>query len=148
MILVHFPIAGCFFAIAVLITVRFTKQIAAHKLAYIFLLLVAISAFPAAITGGPSQEQLMPIPEEMKHLIDRHAMISLFATWALQLAGFMAIVGLVLLYWRAKTPQWLWWVAMGVLVVAAYTMAWCASMGGEIVHLEIRGHQILPAPEL
>ena len=101
-----------------------------------------------AITGGPSQEQLMPIPDDMKHLIDSHAMISLFATWALQLAGFISVVSLVLLYWRGKSPKWLYWVLMVVLLLATYMMGWCASLGGEIVHLEIRGHQILPAPEL
>jgi len=31
---------------------------------------------------------------------------------------------------------------------AHWHMAWCASLGGEIVHLEIRGHQILLAPQL
>ena len=148
MILVHFPIAGCVFAVALLIGARLWGGLAVNRLALLVLILVAASAVPAAITGGPSQEQLQPIPEDMQHIIDRHAMVSLYATWALQAAAATAMVGLMYLYRRGHLPGWLWGALLGVLLLASYLMAWTGSLGGEVVHLEIRGHQILPAPEL
>lgn len=42
----------------------------------------------------------------------------------------------------------LWGATLLVPLLAGYLMAWTGSLGGEVVHLEIRGHRILPAPEL
>ncbi len=148
MILVHFPIAGCVFAVALLVGARLWGGPAVNRLAMLALILVAASAVPAAITGGPSQEQLQPIPADMQHIIDQHAMISLYATWALQAAAVLAMVCLMYLYRRGRLPGLLWSATLSVLLLAGYLMAWTGSLGGEVVHLEIRGHQILPVPEL
>jgi hypothetical protein len=75
-------------------------------------------------------------------------MIALYATWALQGSALLAMVSLLYLYRRGGVPRWLFWLSIAWLLLAIYLMAWCASLGGEIVHLEIRGHQILPAPQL
>jgi heme A synthase len=54
MVLVHFPIAGTVIALALLVWARYSRNAAVRKLANVVLILVAWSAFPAAITGGPS----------------------------------------------------------------------------------------------
>jgi uncharacterized membrane protein len=148
MILVHFPIAGTVIALIVLIAARLTGNLTLNRFANLFLIITAWSAFPAALTGGPSQDQLKPISEELAQFIDRHAMISLYATWLAQAAACFAIVNLLYLYRRKHQPLWLFLATIAMLGIAAYFMAWCASLGGEIVHLAIRGHQILPAPKL
>jgi hypothetical protein len=148
MILVHFPIAGCVIALLLLAGARIGRNMTVSKLANFFLILVAWSALPAAVTGGPSQEQLQPIGEEMQHFIDTHAMIALYAAWLLQAAAFLAFISLMYLYRRGGVPGWLLWTTLSVLLLATYAMAWAASLGSEIVHEEIRGHQILPAPDL
>ena len=148
MVLVHFPIAGCVIALLLLAAARLMGNLTISRLANFFLILVAWSAFPAAVTGGPSQEQLQPFSKELQRFIDAHAMIAFYATWILQAAACLAFISLMYLYRRGKVPAWLFYATFTAQLVANYTMAWCASLGGEIVHEEIRGHQILPAPLL
>jgi hypothetical protein len=134
----HLPVVGMGFAVCLLAygIVRRSQELT--KAGMGALVIVALLAIPAYLTGEPAEETAERLPGVTEQVIEPHEDAAKVA-FALTLAvGALALA--VLGVFRGKEPPVA--MALGVTALAlaaAGTMAWTANLGGKIRHPEIRG---------
>ena len=102
------------------------------------LVIVALLAIPAYLTGEPAEEIAERLPGVTEQLIETHEDAAKIAFAASLVVGMLALAGLGL--YRGKEPPLA--MALGLVALAlaaAGAMAWTANLGGKIRHPEIRG---------
>jgi uncharacterized membrane protein len=133
----HVPVVGLVFALSLLGWGILRKQDALMKAAFAALVVVALLAVPAFLTGEPAEEIVKGLPGVSHAVVEQHENAAKVALAATCLTGCAALAGLWLARGKAVA---LWCVALVLMValLAAGLMAWTANLGGKVRHTEIR----------
>lgn len=138
LLLNHFPIIGTIIGI-VLLLIGFTRksdEIKRISLGVFFV--IALLTIPVYLTGEPAEERVEKSVGVSKTIMEQHEDAALPALVAMEITGFVALIGLVLLFRKSEMARWN---ALAVLVLSLITfglMARTANLGGQIRHQEIR----------
>ena len=138
LILNHLPVVGLVFAFALLGWGTFRKNSTLAKAGFVTLIVVALLAVPAFLTGEPAEKVAKALPGVSDPIIEQHEDVAQAALIATTVAGVAALLGL----WLARRKAVASWCALAVLLVAFVAtglMAWAANLGGKVRHTEIRG---------
>ncbi len=134
----HFPVVGLVFALALLGWGALRKNPSLAKAGFAALVVVALLAIPAFLTGEPAEKVAEPLPGVSHPIIEQHEDVAKVALIVTLVAGVAALAGL----WLARGKAVASWCSSSVLLVAlvaAGLMAWAANLGGKVRHTEIRG---------
>lgn len=134
----HFPVVGLVFALALLGWGALRKNPSLAKGGFAALVVVAILAVPAFLTGEPAEKIAESLPGVSRPIIEQHEDVAKAAFIVTLVAGVAALVGIWLTRGKAVAS---WYASLVLLVglVAAGLMAWAANLGGKVRHTEIRG---------
>ncbi len=133
----HLPVMGSLFTLGLLGWGIIRKSAEVQKVAMGAMVLVALTAWMAFLTGEPAEEVLEGFPNFEEGWVEPHEHYAEYALYASQALGLVALVGLILSRGR-EVPI----VLAGLLLVAnlgvAGMMGYTAHLGGMIRHPEIR----------
>jgi uncharacterized membrane protein len=137
LLLNHLPVVGTLFALLLLACGILRQSAELKKVALWFLVLVALTAIPAFLTGEPAEKLVKGLPGVTEGVIDRHEDFARIALILVLGAGTVALAGLATL--RAKVvPAWFAILVFALSLAAGGALAWTANLGGQIRHTEIR----------
>jgi hypothetical protein len=137
----HLPVVGSLFAAGLLLFALARREGSIRRLALGSLLLVALTALPAYLSGEPAEEAIENRPGIEELRVERHEDLARVALIGLELAGAIALAALII-FRRRAIPGSLLAVALIVDLGAAALLARVATLGGEIRHEEIRNEAI------
>ncbi|GIX49410.1 MAG: hypothetical protein KatS3mg131_3621 [Candidatus Tectimicrobiota bacterium] len=137
LVLVHVPVVGLAFGLLLLGLAWVRHRPEVLRAGCLLLVLSALLAFFAFLTGEPAEETVEHLPGVAEGLIERHAAAALPATLATGLAGAAALAVLLRRRSAGMARSWLA-VLLALTLLASGAMAWTASLGGQIRHPEIR----------
>lgn len=139
LILNHIPIIGTAIAIFVLIIGFFWKSDDIKRVCLMILVLTALITIPVYLSGKDSEGMIEGNYEDVdEEFIEEHEEFALYSFIAMDIAGFIALIGLVL-YRRPKIfPLYFTILMFLILMVVNGMMGWTANLGGKIHHPEIR----------
>ncbi|WP_372370320.1 DUF2231 domain-containing protein [Candidatus Uabimicrobium sp. HlEnr_7] len=145
LVVVHVPVVGLFFSFILLVCAHITKQEILYKISYSFIIICAVFAVCAYISGPLAYEAQTDLDKEY---VDKHAMlgkISFMAMIILGIASFSAIAQ----YFQEEKPSSLHrYVILCMVVIIMYLLCWTAHTGGAIRHLPIRKTNVFIFPSL
>ncbi len=134
----HIPVIGVIFSGVLLTIAIILKNVQFQRVALSFIVFMSLSAIPVFLTGEPTEEVIEDLPGVSKDFIEEHEEAALAAFIGMEIAGGLALLGLI--FFR-KTPKLPGYVPTGILVLTIICMAlftWTAYLGGHIRHSEIR----------
>lgn len=132
----HVPVVLVPVAVVMLAYAMARQSADLTKGALVLLIVSALFAAGAFLTGEPAEQALERIAGISTEAIEAHEAVAPIAAGATALAGVLAVV--VLLQWRPGGTRP--WTMIGTLVVAcvgAVLLAWTAFLGGRINHPEL-----------
>ena len=133
----HLPIFGSVFAAFVLAYGLWAKSNSTKMAAYYLLIISAVGAGIAYLTGEAAEESVENIAGVSHDIIEQHEEFSLFALLALIAAGLISLIGLFITARKSKHTRA---IAMTTLVIALISFVLVARtgyIGGLIRHTEI-----------
>jgi cytochrome bd-type quinol oxidase subunit 1 len=136
--IVHLPVVGCLFVLAILLVAHKTRQEIVFKIGYGLLLFCAVSSAAAYFSGGYAYEELASSPVIQDEQTDPHALIARAAFMLMVVVG-VATLSVFLQYLQGENPHL--WHRRGILIatfILVYMFAWAAHLGGRVRHEEIR----------
>ena len=145
LIVSHLPIAGILVAV-ILLFVSLRPASPFRRAALVATLLVALVGPIAWFSGQAAEESIENRAGMDETRIERHEDLALVALVGLEIAGAIALAGL-LVHRRRLVPGSLLVVLLVVDLGAAVLLSRAATLGGEISHPEIRSGAALPAAE-
>ena len=139
LILNHIPVLGTAFGLGLLAFALWRKSDELKKAAFGALVIVALLAMPAYLTGEPAEGMATGLPGVSKAFVEQHEEAATVAFIGVLVIGFCALAGLVF-FRRGKTvPGWFGSLILAALLIVSGLMAWTANLGGQVRHTEIRG---------
>jgi len=139
-VVVHVPVVGVFFTLAVLIIGAITHDRRFVLTGFAFVIVCATGAAIAYASGPPAYEQLKPNADPIiRDLAERHAMIGRAAFIVTTLAGLVAIQSLLRTASDREPSRWLTRALAALILVAAGLLVWTAHLGGALRHPAARG---------
>ena len=139
LVLNHLPVLGTAFGLAILAFGLWKRSEDNKRLALGLLVITALLAIPAYLTGEPAEGAVKGMSGVAGDLIERHEEAAGVALGGVLALGLFAVVGLVAFRGQRPVPKWFGGAALlGALVVSGL-MAWTANLGGQVHHPEIRG---------
>jgi uncharacterized membrane protein len=138
LLLNHVPILGTFFGLALLLWGLARRSDEVVRAAWLALVVSALVALPAYVSGEPAEDAVKGRPEVSELLIERHEEAAQKALIAVLALGVTALAALVAA--RGERPPARVFVAATVLlaVAAGGLLGYAGSLGGQIRHAEIR----------
>ncbi len=143
LLLNHWPIIGTFFGLGLLSVSVVTSSNALKQASFFLLVLVALLAMPAYLSGHAADEAIKDLPNLSRAQIQTHQGAALLAFLSMEITGMLALMGLWQFSRAAKNPwhglpeQWNTAAIVLSSIITAGLMAIAGSTGGEIRHLEI-----------
>ena len=137
LLLNHVPVIGTFLGLLLLLVAFVRKSDELKKVTLGLFVLVALVTVPVYLTGEPAEEMVENIPTVSKGVIDRHEDAALFSLIAVEVAGVIALAGLLLFNRKKGLGNLLALLTLAFSVVTGGIVAWTANLGGQIRHTEI-----------
>ena len=138
LLLNHVPVIGGVGSLLILLggMVRRSREVTAVGL--MAMIVAALFAIPVYLTGEPAEERIEHLPGVDRKLIHEHEEAAEVAFTAMEIAGGVALLTLVM--WRVRRQPFAPGVAVSLLagIIAVVLIARAAKAGGEIRHPEIR----------
>ena len=103
-----------------------------------FLIVIALLAIPAYLTGEPAEELVENLPGVSKSSIEQHEEAAQVAFAGVLVVGVAALGGLVFSRRGKLVPNWLSVIVLVLSLIVFALMARTANLGGFIRHAEIR----------
>jgi uncharacterized membrane protein len=138
LLLNHLPVVGTVFALGLLGSAMVLRKSHLVRAGLWSVLVAALLAIPAYMTGEPAEDVAERLPGVTKGLIEEHEEAAGYALGILLAAGVAAGVGIVLFRGQRPIKSGLVVGVLALTVIAAGTMARTANLGGAIRHTEIR----------
>lgn len=142
----HLPVMGSLFTVLLLLWGLIRRSDEVKKVAMGAMVLVAITAVPAYLSGEPAEEVVEELPGVSEAYIEQHEAMGKFALISAIGMGVIALGALV--FSRGKS---LGAPLASIMLVAnlfvAGVMAYTAHLGGQIRHTEIRSDATAPPAE-
>lgn len=135
----HIPLVGIGFVILLLIIALFMRSKQLINISLIFVILVALWAIPAYLTGEAAEEIVEGLPGISEQLIEAHEESAELAFIFIEAVGALALITLVARRFYKKLGNALTILTLLGLIVGGGLIAWTANQGGKINHPEIRG---------
>jgi uncharacterized membrane protein len=138
LILNHIPVVMLGLSLLMLAVALVTKHRTLQQVSVSLIVFSALMTLPVYLSGEPAEEQIEHLAGVSEALIKQHeeaAEVALIATGIMGVIGLVAMVG----FRRAATlPTWAMVVLLLMTLSVGGTMAWTATLGGQIRHPEIR----------
>lgn len=139
LLLNHFPIIGTLIATVLLAWAVVTKNTSLRSAGYSLLIAMALVAIPVYLTGEPAEESVEDLPGVSESHIEQHEDAAKSALIAMEVAGVLALAGLIAARKGHAQSNTLGLATLGVAVVTCALMGYTGNLGGQIHHQEIRG---------
>lgn len=139
LVLNHIPVIGTAFALVLMFAavVRGSEELRRVSLAAV--VAIAVVAIPAYLTGEPAGDTVQHLPGVAAGAIDHHEDAASIAFTGLELAGVLALFGLIRYRRTPAIPRGFFRASVLLVIVVSGLMAWTANLGGQIRHPEIGG---------
>lgn len=137
LLLNHVPVIGTLLALLLLLVAFVRKSDEVKKVTLGLFVLTALVTVPVYLTGEPAEEMVERIPGVSDALIERHEDAALFSLIAVEVAGIIALAGLLLLRRKKGLGNLLALVTLALSLITGGLFAWTANLGGQIRHTEI-----------
>lgn len=134
----HIPLVGIGFVILLLIIALFRKSNTLINISLIFVILVALWAIPAYLTGEAAEDMVEGLPGISEQLIEAHEESAKIAFIFIEVVGVLALLTLFARRYYTKLGNILTILTLLGLIVGGGLIAWTANQGGKINHPEIR----------
>jgi hypothetical protein len=148
LVLNHFPVVGSFAALLLLGWAWIKNTDELKRVALASLVVVALTAIPAFLTGEPSERHLKGLQGISSRWMSAHEDIAETALWVSIGVGVLALAALIIFRKLHSLPRWVVGVALLLCLAVCGLMARTANYGGKIHHPEIRTYSTPnPAPD-
>ena len=138
LVLNHIPVLGTVFGLGLLAFGLLRRSEDVERVALGLLVVTALFAVPAYLTGEPAEDAVESRPGVARGLIEQHEAAAGAAFVGMLVLGGLALVGGIGFRGRRPIPAWFGGcVLLGALIVSGM-MAWTAKLGGQVSHPEIR----------
>ena len=137
LLLNHVPVIGTLLGLLLLLVAFVRKSEELKQVTLGLFVLIALVTIPVYLTGEPAEEMVEDIPGVAKAMIDRHEDAALFSLIAVEVAGVVALAGLLLFRTKKGLGNLLAILTLVVSVVTGGLMAWTSNLGGQVRHTEI-----------
>ncbi len=134
----NIPLVGIGFVILLLIIALLRRSNEMINISLLFVILVALWAIPAYLTGESAEEIVEGLPGISEQLIEAHEESAELAFIFVEAVGVLAFITLVARRFYTKLGKALAILTLLGLIIGGGLIAWTANMGGEISHPEIR----------
>jgi Ca2+/Na+ antiporter len=142
LILNHIPLIGIGFVILLFLVALFRRSNEMINVALIFVIIVALWAIPAYLTGEPAEEVVEHQPGISENLIHEHEEAAEIAFIFVEVVGGIALIALIARRYARKVGHLLTIITLLGLIVGGGLVAWVANLGGKINHPEIRSDTV------
>jgi hypothetical protein len=139
LILNHIPVLGTAFGLGLLLFARWRKSDELTKAALGALVIIALLAVPAYLTGEPAEGGVKGLPGVLKSDIEHHEDAATIAFIGVLVVGVGALAGLIVFRKGKPVPFWFSSLIVAAALIVSGLMAWTANLGGQVRHTEIRG---------
>ena len=137
LIITHLPIFGSIFGGLVLAYGLLTKTKQTLIDGYILLIISALGAGIAYLTGEEAEETVEKIPGIIKNLIGQHEDSALIALISLILLGLSSIFGIYLVLKQSVSSFKMAFITLVISVISFGVVSYTGYLGGKIRHTEI-----------
>lgn len=134
----HIPLVGIGFVILLLIIALLRRSNEMINISLLFVILVALWAIPAYLTGESAEEIVEGLPGISEQLIEAHEESAELAFIFIEAVGVLAFITLVARRFYTKLGKVLAILTLLGLIIGGGLIAWTANQGGKITHPEIR----------
>jgi len=134
----HVPVIGVLFVVFALGVGLISRSGAILRFALTALIVVALAAIPAFLSGEPTEEAVEDLAGVSSKSIEPHEEAAKVAFIGLEVLGLVALVGLLRSRGRAVAQRFAGLVLVGSLALSG-GLAWTAHLGGRIRHPELGG---------
>jgi uncharacterized membrane protein len=138
LILNHVPVLGTAFGLTLLAWALMRRSEELEKVSFGVLVIVALLAIPAYLTGEPAEEMVEHLPEVNHDAIEEHEDAATFAFAGVLVLGSVTFGGLIFFRRRKPIPEWLAILVLVLSVLVFAMMVRTAYLGGFIRHPELR----------
>jgi hypothetical protein len=139
LVLNHIPVLGTAFGLGLLAFALWRRSEELKRAAFGALVVVALLAVPAYLTGEPAEGTVKGLPGVSNNYIESHEDAATIAFVGVLVVGACALGGLVFSRRGKAVPGWLGYSILAAVVIVGGLMAWTANLGGQVRHTEIRG---------
>ena len=144
LLLNHVPVLGSIACLLLLAAGLLRRSREVTVIALLATVVTALLTIPVFLTGEPAEDTVEKLPGVTKQYIHAHEEAAEAAFTAMEIAGALALLTLIL-GMRRETPRWATLATLVVLLAAAGLIARAANLGGEIRHTEIHSGAAIPA---
>ena len=137
LIITHLPIFGSLLGAFVLAYGLWTSSNSTKMAAYYLLVISAIGAGIAYLTGEGAEESVEDIPGVVEKLIKEHEDFSIFALISLLVLGGAALLALYLTYKKSSASKTVAVVTLLIALISFGLVARTGFLGGKIRHTEL-----------
>ena len=134
----HIPLVGIGFVTVLLVVSLIMKNSTLINVSLIFVILVALWAIPAYLTGEPAEEIVEDLPGISERMIEEHEEAAETAFIFVEAVGGLALLTLIVRRFSAKSGMVLTLLTLVGIITGGGLIAWTANLGGKINHPEIR----------
>ncbi len=137
LLLNHVPVIGTFLGLLLFLVAFVRKSEELKKVTLGLFVLLALVTVPVYLTGDPAEEMIENIPGISNAMIHRHEDAALFSLIAVEVAGVIALAGLLLFNRKKGLGNLLAIVTLAFSLVTGGLLAWTSNLGGQVRHTEI-----------
>lgn len=134
----HIPLVGIGFTILLMAIALILKNRVLVNVSLVFVILVALWAIPAYLTGEPAEEMVENSPGISEYHLEEHEHFAEKAFIVVEVTGFIALIALIGGRIYPSLANKLVWLTLIVMIVSGIMISWTANLGGKISHPEIR----------
>jgi hypothetical protein len=145
LLLNHIPVLGTIFGLGLLTFALWRRSDELKKTALGVVVIVALLAIPAYLTGEPAEAAVKSLPGVSKPIIEQHEQAATVAFTGVLALGAAGLAGLLLFRRGKLVSAWFGSVMLAASLIVSGLMAWTANMGGQVRHTEIRSNATAPA---
>lgn len=146
LMMVHFPIAGIFLTVLLLLAAWILRNETLKLTGLAFVVLMGFAAWAAHETGEMAAGVVHNMPDIDGRDIHVHAEAAHWALRALGLNAILAAIGLFTAWKKKKLPQWLFITVTILAIWGSTVVARVGYLGGLIHHPETRSDFAAPTP--
>lgn len=140
----HLPVVGSLAALLLLGWAWIKNTDDLKRVALASLVVVAVVAIPAFLTGEPSERHLKGLQGVSSRWMSNHEAAAEVSLWVTVAVGALALAALIVFRKVHSLPRWVVGALLVACLVVCGLMARTANHGGKIRHSEIRTYSTAP----